>query len=82
MATISEIAWHKEKDGKCPYCNRERPLGHINTIGDNQYPARCIDCCLGSPMEYWELCDACGQLYVGEHCDNPKCPEGGTWRRI
>ena len=81
MATVSDIAWHKEKDGKCPYCGRERPLGHVNTVDDSQFPARCIDCCFGPPMEYWDMCDDCGELYVGEHCDNPKCKVGKIWVR-
>ncbi len=75
MATVSEIAWGKTGHGKCPQCGRERDLGHVNTPDDEYYP-RCIDCCFGPPMEYWDMCDACGQLYVGEHCDNPKCAEG------
>jgi len=81
MATISEIAWHKETEGKCPNCGRERPLGHVNTCDDFQWPARCIDCCFGPPMEYWEICDTCGELYVGVHCDNPKCCQGSKWCR-
>lgn len=75
MATVSEISWHKEKDGICPQCGRERPLGHINTADDAEYFARCIDCCFGPPMEYWDMCEACGELYAGYCCDNPKCPE-------
>jgi hypothetical protein len=75
MANVSEIAWQKEGFGKCPCCGRERPLGHINTVDDFQYSTRCIDCCFGPPMEYWEMCESCGQLFVGESCDNPKCTE-------
>lgn len=75
MATVSEIAWKPEKEGKCPQCGRERTLGHINTYDDADNYARCIDCCFGPPMEYWEMCDVCGQLFVGDGCDNPKCPE-------
>ena len=78
MATVSEIAWGKTGHGKCPQCGRERDLGHVNTPDDAENYPRCIDCCFGPPMEYWDMCDACGQLYVGEHCDNPKCAEGVT----
>jgi len=71
MGTVSEIFWYETSFGKCPQCGRERPLGQVNDGSQNQ--DRCIDCCFGPPMEYWDLCDSCGQLYVGEHCDNPKC---------
>jgi methionyl-tRNA synthetase len=75
MVTVSEIGWYKSFDGKCPQCGRERPLGHINTDGDefNSF---------APPMEYWDMCDSCGQLYVGEHCDNPKCEIGKNWQRL
>lgn len=76
MATVSEIFWYPVSEGKCPQCGRERKLGMPND-GDlkNQFKPRCIDCCFGPPQEYWDMCDACGQLYVGEYCDNPKCVE-------
>jgi len=73
MATISEIFWYKTGRGKCPQCGRERDLGMVNDKSQPQFQDRCIDCCFGPPQEYWEMCDSCGQLYVGEHCDNPEC---------
>jgi hypothetical protein len=79
MANISEIAWHPTSKGKCPQCGRYRKLGLVND-GLNQF-ARCIDCCFGPPVEYWTVCDDCGQLFVGEHCDNPKCETRKNWRR-
>lgn len=82
MANVSEIGWYKSFDGKCPQCGRERPLGHINVDDDEFNRARCIDCCFGPPMEYWDMCDSCGQLYVGDHCDNPKCEVGKDWVRV
>lgn len=80
MATISEIKWYKTSDGKCPQCNRERQLGRVNYF-DTDYP-RCIDCCFGPPQDYWDYCDICGQYFVGEHCDNPKCEVGKNWKRF
>jgi hypothetical protein len=80
MATVSEIAWYDTGEGKCPQCGRERPLGKVND-GSESYP-RCIDCCFGPPMEYWEMCDYCGQLYVGVNCDNPKCEIGKNLKRL
>jgi len=79
--TISQMAWHEESFGRCLHCGRERALGHINIVSDREWPARCIDCCFGPPMEYWDMCDECGELYVGVHCDNPKCSEGAKWKR-
>ena len=76
METVSNIFWHKNSHGKCPQCGRERDLGMVNDKFQDQFKDRCIDCCFGPPMEYWDMCDFCGQLYVGEHCDNPKCAEG------
>jgi hypothetical protein len=29
-------------------------------------------------MEFWEKCEKCGQLYVGDICDNPYCEIGKT----
>ena len=78
IATVSEVFWYKTKHGKCPKCGRERDLGQVNDKFQDQFTDRCIDCCFGPPMEYWDMCDACGQLYVGEHCDNPKCAEGSS----
>lgn len=74
VITVSDIFWYPTKEGKCPQCGRERKLGMVND-GDakNQFNDRCIDCCFGPPMEYWDSCEDCGQLYVGDHCDNPKC---------
>ena len=85
MATISEIFWYKTKHGKCSQCGRERDLGMVNDKRQDQFKDRCIDCCFGPPQEYWDMCDECGQLYVcmyvGEHCDNPKCEVGRNWVR-
>ena len=79
MATVNDVKWYYVKDGKCPMCNRERQLGRLNYF-DTDYP-RCIDCCFGPPMDYWDMCESCGQLYVGEHCDNPKCNNCNGIRR-
>lgn len=81
MATVSEIFWYKTSHGKCPQCGRERDLGQVNDQYKDQFTDRCIDCSFGPPMECWDACDACGQLYVGEHCDNPKCIKGENWVR-
>lgn len=81
MVTVSEIKFIPEKEGKCPQCGRVRMLGHINTADDSDNYSRCIDCCFGPPQEYWERCEDCGQLYVGEHCDNPYCETGKYWKR-
>jgi C4-type Zn-finger protein len=79
MATVGEICWHHTNFGKCPHCGRERPLGELNTTDVQQ--ELCIDCYFGPPMEYWEQCEECGQLFVGVHCDNPKCLVGSKWNR-
>lgn len=75
MATVSEIVFHPTGEGKCLQCGRVRKLGYTNDLPLSEQRPRCIDCCFGPPMEYWDMCDACGQLYVGEHCDNPNCVE-------
>lgn len=72
MATVSEVKWYKTKDGQCPYCNRNRPLGRVNVVGDPDLD-RCIDCCFGPPMEFWMRCSKCGELKAGDICDSPLC---------
>lgn len=73
MASISEILWHKMSHGKCPQCGRERDLGMVNDKRQDQFTDRCIDCCFGPPVEYWDMCEEYGEFYPGESCNNPKC---------
>lgn len=73
IVTVSNVLWYKTGFGKCPQCGRERDLGRTNLTCDDGQPSRCIDCHFGPPMEYWDSCENCGQLYVGDKCDNPKC---------
>jgi len=64
MATVSEIQfWPNGKIAEFPVCHRIRPLGKMNLV-DDEGPERCIDCCFGPPMEYWDYCPECGSLEV------------------
>jgi methionyl-tRNA synthetase len=70
MATVSDVKFYPEREGKCPECGREPvKLGRVNLAGMDL--GLCIDCYFGPPRDLWENCPECGWLEPGWKCD--KC---------
>ena len=57
--TSSDLLWTVLSHGLCPECGRtDLDLGRLDPWNSDVI-CRCIDCCLGPPLEFWEVCDAC-----------------------
>jgi hypothetical protein len=74
MATVSDVKFFGESEGRCPECGRDPvKLGRVNLAGFGHRRC-CIDCCFGPPREFWVNCPECGWWQPeGEACD--KCGE-------